>query len=150
MSLVVATTNGAFDLTERLRRWRQKCRAKGLPTDGDLTPFEPGMSDPFQQELSALGSDEQVRSLLGSVLELVEGTGRVIESIAQQEIERVGEDTPEGKAWWLFAGQNPWSDWNRAYFAMNDQLMALRGSPTVRGLDSNRKDYVPLNEIDNT
>lgn len=150
VSLVIATTNGAFDLAERLRRWRAKCRAKGLPTDGDLTPFEPGTSDPSQQQGSTLGPDEQIRSLLGNVLDLVEDTGRVIESIAQQEIERLNEDTPQGKAWWLLAGQNPWSDWNRAYFTINDQIMAVRGSLTVRGLDSNRKDYVPLNEQDNT
>lgn len=150
VSLVVATTKDAFDLAERLRRWRAKCRAKGLPTDGDLTPFEPRTSDPSQKDLSAGSPDEQIRSLLRSVLELVEGTGTVIESIARHEIERLGEDTPEGKAWWLLAGQNPWSDWNRAYLAISDRIMAIRGSLTIRGLDSNRKDYVPLNEQDNT
>src|SRR5689334_20818826 len=47
---VVVTMNGALDLAERLRRWREKCREKELPIRGELTQVTPGSSGVLQTD----------------------------------------------------------------------------------------------------
>lgn len=90
--------------------------------------------------------DEQVRRLLAEMHETIDKVADDIQAIAKDEVERLGEDTPEGRAWYAFGGAGFLCDMWRAADKMQWEIAAVRGKLTYRQLDSSHKDYAPLNQ----
>ena len=103
------------------------------------------MTDPQPQSTDPAW---QVRQILAGLITQVNSAVDAIHQIAEQEIERAGEGTPDGEAWHSFASESEFSDVGRAATAMLWQIAAVRGQMAYRGLDTDHNDYALLGDID--
>ena len=89
---------------------------------------------------------ERIRRILMDLMVTAENSVTEIHQIVKQEVQRLGEDTPEGRSWLHFGGEKHFTDVGRASRNIQSEIAAIRGNLVYRLLDSNQKDYVPLNQ----
>jgi hypothetical protein len=70
-----------------------------------------------------------------------------IHRIAEQEVQRLGEGTPEGHEWHGFGAESLLTDVWRAGMNIQWEIAAVRGRLVYRQLDTSLQNFIPLNQV---